>query len=80
MSCYKHSTKDIDHFNHKPQKTLSALLHREKHRLNIIFEEYTRDRALADDVRLFGDGVLVGEDCGRPEGVGEVLGIDCGDD
>lgn len=78
MSRNQHATKHIHDLHHKPQEPLSTLLHGQQHRFNIVFEEYARNRALADDVRLLGDGVLVCEN--RRSVVGGVNGVDGGND
>ena len=82
MARHKHTTKHIDHLNHKSQKAISALLDRKQQRLNIIFEEYSWHGALADDMRLLGYSVLVSVDCARGvggRGVGGVDGWDYGE-
>lgn len=78
MPRHQHTTKDIDNLNHKAQETISALLDREQQGLDVVLEEDTGHSKLADDVRLLGDGILVGED--RAVLVAGVDGVDGGHD
>jgi hypothetical protein len=76
MPRHQNSTKHIYHLHHESQKAISALFHCEQHRLDVVFEEYSWDLSLAYDVRLFGYGVLVGEE--RTSAVWG-RGVDCVD-
>ena len=80
MPCNQDTTKHIDHLDHKSQKAISAFLNREEHRLNIIFEEYTRYGTLTHNMRLLRYGILVGVDSARGIGCGGVDGVDGRDD
>ena len=76
VTSHEHTTNHIHHLNYKFQKPVSALLDRKQHRLNIVFEEYAWNGALADDVRLLGNGVLIGVDSARGIGRGRIDSVD----
>jgi hypothetical protein len=49
MPSNQYTTNNIHNLNHKPQKTIPALLNRKQHRLNIILEEYAGDLTFTDN-------------------------------
>lgn len=71
----QHTTEHIHNLDHESQESVSAFFHGEKHRLDVVFEEDSWDRMIADDVRLLGDSVLVCEESFKSIGTA-VHGVD----
>ena len=74
MPGHQDTTKHVHNLHHEAQKRFAALFYTQEERLNVVLEEYTRHGAIANNMRLFGDGVLVSKDGAR----GRVDGRDNG--
>jgi hypothetical protein len=58
----QHTTDNVDNLDHEAQERISRLLDVQQDGLHVVLEEDAGDVALADDVGLLGDGVLVREE------------------
>lgn len=63
----KHTTNHIDQSDNQSQETTPVLSDGEQNGLDVEFHKDTRDLALVDNVTLFGDGVLICENCAACE-------------
>lgn len=73
---YHDSTKDIDNFDQEGEESVTAFLHTQQDRLNVVLEKDARDLMVRDCLAMLGDGILVGID---DPAVGKVNGRDHGE-
>lgn len=78
---HQHPTNHINNSNQQRHKPTPLLPNSKQDRFDIKLEKDTGHATFVDGVALRGDGVLVGEDCGRRGGARvRGAGVDGGDD
>lgn len=76
VASYHDSTKDIDNLDQEGEESVTAFLHTQQDRFNVVLEKDARDLMVRDCLAMFGNSILVGID---DPAVGKVNGRDHGE-
>lgn len=76
VASYHDSTKDIDNLDQEGEESVTAFLHTQQDRFNVVLEKDARDLMVRDCLTMFGNSILVGID---DPAVGKVNGRDHGE-
>lgn len=74
------SAEDVDHLDQENKEAVPMFDNVQQDRLDVVLEKDAGDGPVIDLVSLFRNGILVGEQCFRPDSVGMTDTVGCGHD